>query len=438
MKILIASCLALMTVMAFGQSNVPAFPSVADIKIWDQYSGVKRMVVHGDSIVSTWQNGMLNGPFISYFPNGKVKAKGEFVNNYRTGKWFLFSEDGKGKAVIDFTERGNVFLHRARIPGKGGVRFGKGKIVSSVPDFNVLPDDTAVRFLQCEVPFRHGMKQGKEIEKYSDGTLRSETYYKYGLYDGVRKIYHPNGKIQFICEYKDGVPSGERKEYTPDGKLLSAHVIDMSGAGSAAFHLDRFDVFMASRKFVYSDTLFAATSLFFKPDSAQPLFKVLNDAFVKGDLSSYADDELREIYFPMHDKPDLSGLNADDGNYKNLRGFMYKVDEIFNTQTWLMYRYPLAIQPVASYERNDSLIFHGGPWLYFPQLRSEIPASAYHLSYFKSFSYPYMTAMQLGLFPRQVDYSDADDVAAEQLGSVVSEHNMWLLFYGLDKNWKGW
>ena len=49
-----------------------------------------------------------------------------------------------------------------------------------------------------------------------------------------------------------------------------------------------------------------------------------------------------------------------------------------------------------------------------------------------------MTAMQLGIIPRQIEYSDADAVALEQLRSVELEHELWLLFYGLDKNWKKW
>lgn len=438
MRIFITSIFAFISLLACAQIAVPDFPSQSDLEKWDQYSGVKSSTFNGDSIVATWQNGMLNGPYKSYFSNGQLKANGDFKNNFRTGKWILFSKNGKGKVVIDFTEHGNVFLHRARIPGKGGVRFGRGKIVSAVPEFDAYSDDTSQKYLISAVPFRRGLKHGMEIEKYPNGTIRSETQFRNGLYDGLRKIYHTNGKVQFQCEYKDGVPTGQRKEFTPDGALVSARVMDMSGSSQSSFYLDPFDIFMASEKFYYSDTIFDATSLFFRPDSAAPLFEVLNDAFIKGNLSVYADDELREIYFPMHDKPDLSGLSVEDGSYKNLRGFIYKVDEIFNSQTWLMYKLPLAIQPVSSFERNDSLIFHGGPWLYFPQLRTEIPASNYHFSFFKSFSYPYITAMQLGLMPHQTDYSDPEKIAAEQLRSVQFEHELWRLFYGLDKQWQGW
>jgi Gliding motility associated protein GldN len=43
--------------------------------------------------------GMLNGNYISYYPNGKVKAKGQFVNNNRVGQWLVYDE--QGNTVID-------------------------------------------------------------------------------------------------------------------------------------------------------------------------------------------------------------------------------------------------------------------------------------------------------------------------------------------------
>jgi len=420
--------------MLAAQVAVPAFPTVNDLQRWDTCSGIQIIHVFGDSIVSSWKNGVLDGPYAAYYSNGHVKAKGAYSHNFRKGKWTLYSNDSKGKVVLDFTDYGNVILRRARISGVGGVRFGRGKIVNNVPDANAFSKDTIYNHVQGIVKFRHGLKNGVAIEKFSDGTIRSEAGFKDGLYDGLRKIFYYNGKVQFQCEYKNGVPFGERKEYTPDGALYTSRVMDLSGGSQSSFHLDRFDVFSSSRSFIYTDTIFDATALFFKPDSAAPLFKVLNASFLEGKLSAYKDYELREVYFPMHDKPDLSGLRTDVGNDKNLRGFMIKTEEIFNAQTWLMYRLPLAIQPVSSYLSKDTLAFAGGPWLYFPQLRNEIPASNYHFSFFKSFSYPFISAMQMGSKAFQTDYSTTIGIAKEQINSVENEHNLWLMFYGLDKD----
>jgi len=434
MRLFFSGILLISACITFAQNSIPAFPTVNDLQRWDGCSGIQIIHFSGDSIVSSWKNGVLDGPYAAYYSNGQLKAKGAYSNNFRKGKWTLYSNDGKGKVVLDFTRFGNVILRRARIPGEGGVRFGRGKVVNVIPDANAFSKDTIYNHVQGTVKFRHGLKNGNAVEYFSDGTMRSQTGFKDGLYDGARKIFYYNGKIQFQCEYKNGVPFGERREYTPDGALYSSRVMDLSGSAASAFHLDRLDIFSASRSFVYTDTLFDATALFFKPDSAAPLFDVLNATFLEGKLSAYQDHELREVYFPMHDKPDLSGLSTDIGNDKNLRGFMIKTEEIFNAQTWLMYRLPLAIQPVSSYLNKDTLVFAGGPWLYFPQLRNEIPASNYHFSFFKSFSYPFITAMQLGSKAFQTDYSTTIGIAKEQINSVENEHNLWLMFYGLDKD----
>lgn len=434
MRLLFSGIFLISACITFAQNSIPAFPTVNDLQRWDTCSGIQIIHVYNDSIVSSWKNGVLDGPYTAYYKSGQIKAKGTYSNNFRKGKWVLYSPDGKGKVVLDFTEYGNVILRRARIPGEGGVRFGRGNIVNNIPDANAFSKDTMYNHLRGVIKFRHGLKNGTAIEYFSDGSMRSQTGFKDGLFDGERKIFYYNGKFQFQCEYKNGVPFGERKEYTPDGALYSSRVMDLSGNAASAFHLDRLDIFSSSRLFVYTDTLFKATALFFKPDSAAPLFDVLNTAFFDGNLSAYKDHELREVYFPMHDKPDLSGLRVDVGNNKNLRGFMIKLDEIFNTQTWLMYRIPISIQPVSSYLSKDTMVFAGGPWLYFPQLRSEIPASNYHFSFFKSFSYPFITAMQLGSKAFQTDYSSTTGIAKEQLYSVENEHNLWLVFYGLNKD----
>jgi len=251
-------------------------------------------------------------------------------------------------------------------------------------------------------------------------------------------VNHANGTVQYSCGFENGIPVGDRKVFAPDGSLMSSRNMQAYLGNNNSFYLDEFDVFMSSRKLLYTDTLFEKTDLFFSPDSAKPMFEVLNSAFVSGNLSAYKDDEMREIYFPFHDKPDLSTLSSEDGSWENLRGLQVKVDEVFNTQTWLVYKFPVAIRPVSSFQQADSIVFSGGPWLYFPQLRSDIAPKDYHFSYFKSFGYPFITVSAISYRPWVIDYSDNQKIAAEQLRSTENEHNLWLAFYGLRKDGKWW
>lgn len=437
MKIFPIFFLVLCSYVGSAQLVVDTFPRVPDLKNWDNFSGVHSIRSGADSVVANWQNGMLNGIYTSYYPNGHVKASGQFKNNFRTGKWTLYSEDGKGKVLLNFNQFGYVTLHRARIPGKGGVRFGRGTINYAIPDFAVqYGNDSTGGLITGNVRFRHGLKNGRLQEYYSNGKLRSESTFSNGLYDGKRFVNHANGALQYSCEFENGTPIGERKVFAPDGSLMSSRNMQAYLSSNNSFYLDEFDVFMSSRKLLYTDTSFEKTNLFFAPDSAKPLFEVLNNAFVEGKLSAYNDDEMREMYFPFHDKPDISALTEDEGDWNNLRGLQVKVDEVFNTQTWLMYKFPIAIRPVSSFQKVDSTVFCGGPWLYFPQLRNDIPAKDYHFSYFKSFGYPFITISAISIRPWVIDYTNVKKIAAEQLRSTESEHNVWLAFYGLRKDGK--
>lgn len=39
-------------------------------------------------------HGRINGKYVSFYPNGKKKAQGNFENNYRTGKWIVWDSIG--------------------------------------------------------------------------------------------------------------------------------------------------------------------------------------------------------------------------------------------------------------------------------------------------------------------------------------------------------
>ena len=93
----------------------------------------------------------------SYFDNGKVKAEGIFLQNFKTGWWVEFYESGKIKSEC-----------------------------SSVIDSNIL---IAINTL---------MPKNKLESR--DSVLN--------LYDGFWKTYHESGKLESIGEYKNGVQIG--------------------------------------------------------------------------------------------------------------------------------------------------------------------------------------------------------------------------------------
>jgi hypothetical protein len=67
-----------------------------------------RMHYTGDAVNVDYsmKDGMLNGNYIAYYKNGKKKAKGEFRNNNRVGKWYVY--DTSGELKIERNYRNNL------------------------------------------------------------------------------------------------------------------------------------------------------------------------------------------------------------------------------------------------------------------------------------------------------------------------------------------
>jgi antitoxin component YwqK of YwqJK toxin-antitoxin module len=57
-----------------------------------------------DEIRCTYQtnNGRIDGAYVSYYKNGQKKAEGNFLNNYRIGKWTVYDSTGKISIQRDY------------------------------------------------------------------------------------------------------------------------------------------------------------------------------------------------------------------------------------------------------------------------------------------------------------------------------------------------
>ncbi len=59
------------------------------------------------------ENGIINGKYVSYYPNGEKKAEGNFENSYRIGVWTLWDKDGK---MITQRNYKNPFVFEQKYP----------------------------------------------------------------------------------------------------------------------------------------------------------------------------------------------------------------------------------------------------------------------------------------------------------------------------------
>ena len=59
--------------------------------------------------VGNLEYGMKNGPWIRYWKNGEIKAKGEYINSLKSGLWIEFLQDGA--KYLEILYRNDKIIH---------------------------------------------------------------------------------------------------------------------------------------------------------------------------------------------------------------------------------------------------------------------------------------------------------------------------------------
>ncbi len=69
------------------------------------YSGICRIMYESGAVKEelSFENGILQGPGLSYYPDSTLKRSGFYVNGYLQGKWQYFNKEGKKIMEIHFS-----------------------------------------------------------------------------------------------------------------------------------------------------------------------------------------------------------------------------------------------------------------------------------------------------------------------------------------------
>ena len=164
----------------------------------------------------TQRDGSKHGPWTEYWPNGNIRAQGNYLNNQRDGEWVFFRESGEkeqqGKYLqgsfhgswIWWYPGGNI--HRRE-------RYNKGKL-----NGEFLELDTAGESL-VQGMYEEGLKEGFWRTHIHDHL--EEGGYLLGQKEGEWTHTYGNGKRQFLGSYSFGQPVGKHRTWHPNGALES-------------------------------------------------------------------------------------------------------------------------------------------------------------------------------------------------------------------------
>lgn len=169
------------------------------------------------SINQVDNQGKKQGHWIKKYQNGNVMYDGFFKNDYPTGEFKRFYENGVIKSVLVFSSDGKTAY--ATLYHPNGFKASEGRYVNQLKEgkwkfFSSFFEGQLI----SEEEYSHNRKQGLSIKYYPDSTIAEKQYYFSDLKDGEWIKYHPNGSLHFKTTYLKGRLNGKFEAFFDNGK----------------------------------------------------------------------------------------------------------------------------------------------------------------------------------------------------------------------------
>ena len=163
-------------------------------------------------------NGIKNGLFQQYYPEGGIYIQCVFKNNIKNGDEIHFNRNGTVKQLIPYVNGlvhgtvasffSNEKIEHERYFDNGNLTFAK-----------YYQYDTDSEILYTEYRCKNGKYNGKAKEYYKNGICASESYYVDGKLNGKYVRYDMKGRIHSEGNYVDDNKIGEFRYYDTRGTL---------------------------------------------------------------------------------------------------------------------------------------------------------------------------------------------------------------------------
>ncbi|MBK5277998.1 MAG: hypothetical protein JJE09_03940 [Bacteroidia bacterium] len=227
------------------------------------HDSAKKSLKEIYQVKDTVQN-ILHGRYISYFLNGNIESKGQFMNNETTGMWQFYYETGNLKMRGILRQNSNYgrweyYFESGSKSMEGTIddknKIGEWKIYYESGDLKELGEyavnkrdglwktyfedgtlrgeieyvDDYGRFIEyyhSGKVFAEGPRAGSRNVGHwrffsEDGILSSEGDYTNGKKTGEWKFYYSTGKIASEGKYESDEPAGKWNYYFEDGSVSS-------------------------------------------------------------------------------------------------------------------------------------------------------------------------------------------------------------------------
>ena len=160
--------------------------------------------------------GNKQGAWLEYHPDGKIKAKGNYINGVKTGEWVFYYPNGK-------VEQKGLYDKKGRPQGLWQWFYDSGKLLREENYLNGKREGTLTEWSDTGAvitkgEYIDGMKEGKWFFQIQD--YREEGMYKNDQKDGPWESYFvDNNQVRFAGKFVEGLPDGKHTYFFHDGKI---------------------------------------------------------------------------------------------------------------------------------------------------------------------------------------------------------------------------
>jgi len=151
--------------------------------------------------------------------NGQLKSEQNYKNGKLDGKWIKYQDAGyKNGELLKSIKTSEESFKDGEQNGKSIDYYWNGKVKSESNYKDDKKNGESIEYyengqLSYETNFKDGLKEGKSIDYYENGQIRHESNYKDGLKVGKSIGYDIDGQIESEENYKDGRRDGKVIEY---------------------------------------------------------------------------------------------------------------------------------------------------------------------------------------------------------------------------------
>ena len=144
-------------------------------------------------VSANYKNGVLEGEFKAYYPNGNLQGEVNYVNGEMNGDFKEYHENKKIRLSGSY---------------KNSLQEGEWK--------SYLEDGT----LESIINYKDGELHGIKEDYYKNGNVWTRQEFKNNDLDGVYEVYYENGNLQLKAKIKNG-QTIEEQRFNHDGTLYN-------------------------------------------------------------------------------------------------------------------------------------------------------------------------------------------------------------------------